>query len=401
MAAGTAGLPGCRAAGLPDPGGSRTGTEMSELLGRRLMEQRVVLLHGPLDDATVTRVSAELMTLDADGDDAVTLRIDCGEAALAPALTLMDVVELMGVPVRAVCLGQVGGGAVGVLAVCAHRAAMPSTRFTLSEPATQHGGARAQRRPVGRAARRRARALLRAGGRGGREVRGEVGADIERGRFFGAAEALEYGLLDEVCGPDADVRPLPGSGPRHRSDSGRCADTLPGLTGPCAYDAGDARRRRTPNRPACRRKNGTTACAPSSRRRREGPKSRCTSSPRSARAPRTVPPLDGLRRRAPRTGACRAGSREIVILRTAYRFDGFYEWAQHVEMGQGRGVTLEEIEALGGETAALDAVDWAPLERAALRAVDETARARRGVRLDLGGAVGAPRRARASSSCSC
>jgi alkylhydroperoxidase family enzyme len=63
---------------------------------------------------------------------------------------------------------------------------------------------------------------------------------------------------------------------------------------------------------------------------------------------------------------------ELVILRTAYRFDGFYEWAQHVEMGQGRGVTLEEIEALGGEIAALEALDWAPLERAALRAVDET-----------------------------
>ena len=63
---------------------------------------------------------------------------------------------------------------------------------------------------------------------------------------------------------------------------------------------------------------------------------------------------------------------EIVILRTAFRFDGFYEWAQHVEMGQGRGVTLEEIEALGGDATALDAVDWSPLERAALRAVDET-----------------------------
>jgi alkylhydroperoxidase family enzyme len=63
---------------------------------------------------------------------------------------------------------------------------------------------------------------------------------------------------------------------------------------------------------------------------------------------------------------------ELVILRTAYRFDGFYEWAQHVEMGQGRGVSLAEMEALGGDTAALDAVDWTPLERAALRAVDET-----------------------------
>jgi alkylhydroperoxidase family enzyme len=63
---------------------------------------------------------------------------------------------------------------------------------------------------------------------------------------------------------------------------------------------------------------------------------------------------------------------EIVILRTAFRFDGFYEWAQHVEMGQARGVTLEEMEALCGDTAALDAAGWSPLERAALQAVDET-----------------------------
>ena len=109
---------------------------LSDLLARRLLAQRVVLLHGPLDDLSVTRVSAELMTLDAEGDEPVTLRVDCGEAALAPALTLMDVIELMGVPVRALCLGQVGAGAVGVVAVCAHRSAMPSTRFSLCEPAT-------------------------------------------------------------------------------------------------------------------------------------------------------------------------------------------------------------------------------------------------------------------------
>ena len=127
---------------LPAPGGpgggAGTGPEpLSETLARRLLEQRVVLLHGPLDDLSVTRVSALLMTLDAEGDEPVTLRVDCGEAGLAPALTLMDVIELMGVPVRALCLGQVGAGAVGVVAVCAHRAALPSTRFSLCEPTTQ------------------------------------------------------------------------------------------------------------------------------------------------------------------------------------------------------------------------------------------------------------------------
>ncbi len=154
---------------------------MSEVLARRLMEQRVVLLHGPLDDATVTRVSAELMTLDAEGDEPVTLRLDCGQASLAPALTLMDVIELMGVPVRALCLGQVGGGAVGVLAVCAHRSAMPSTRFSLSEPTTHM---EAHVRNVAQWAELRAverRALLRTG----RRRRREVARGVRRGSRAG------------------------------------------------------------------------------------------------------------------------------------------------------------------------------------------------------------------------
>jgi ATP-dependent Clp protease protease subunit len=106
-------------------------------LAQRLFEQRVVVLHGPLDDMAVSRVAAELMTLDADGDSAVSLRLDSGAGSLALGLTLMDVVELLGVPVRGLALGQVGGAALGVLAVCTHRAAMPSTRFQLREPRSE------------------------------------------------------------------------------------------------------------------------------------------------------------------------------------------------------------------------------------------------------------------------
>jgi len=66
--------------------------------------------------------------------------------------------------------------------------------------------------------------------------------------------------------------------------------------------------------------------------------------------------------------------RELVILRTAYRFDGRYEWAQHLEMGEAQGVTRPELAALGdGAEGGLDAVTWSPLERAALQAVDDTA----------------------------
>jgi alkylhydroperoxidase family enzyme len=62
--------------------------------------------------------------------------------------------------------------------------------------------------------------------------------------------------------------------------------------------------------------------------------------------------------------------RELVILRTATRFNGRYEWAHHLDLGAAQGITPAELEALGGS---LTAVEWDPFERAALAAVDETA----------------------------
>jgi ATP-dependent Clp protease protease subunit len=186
---------------------------LSEALSRRLFEQRVVLLHGPLDDLSATRASAELMTLDADGDDPVTLRVDCGEGRLALALTLMDVVELLGVPVRALCLGQVGEGAIGVAAVCARRTALPNTRFALREPASG-APSPVHVRNVAQWAELRAderdRFCARVAAAAGRPV-DAVRDDFVRGRYLSAADAVSYGLIDEVCGPGADVRKLPDS----------------------------------------------------------------------------------------------------------------------------------------------------------------------------------------------
>ncbi len=78
-------------------------------------------------------------------------------------------------------------------------------------------------------------------------------------------------------------------------------------------------------------------------------------------------------------GALLAGNlhgrlRELVVLRTAHRFGGRYEWAQHVRLGEAEGISRDEMAVLGdGDGRGLDAVAWSPLERAALAAVDETA----------------------------
>jgi ATP-dependent Clp protease, protease subunit len=181
-----------------------------DVLARRLFEQRVVLLGGSLDDEALTRAAAELMTLDADGDAAISLRLDCSEGTIAGALTLMDVIELLGVPVRALGLGQVSGPAVGILAVCGHRAAMPSTRFMVREPSTQM---EAHARDVARWAQMRAEErqrfcdrLAQATG----QPPATVAEDLSKGLFMGADEALTYGLIDEISRPEAEIHHMPG-----------------------------------------------------------------------------------------------------------------------------------------------------------------------------------------------
>ena len=138
-------------------------------------------------------------------------RVDCGEAA-SPALTLMDVIELMGVPVRALCLGQMARAPSAWSPSAPTAPPCPAPASPSASPSTQ---LEAHVRNVAQWAELRPpsgdRFCARVAAASGRPP-AAVEADMERGRFFGAAEAVDYGILDEVCRPDAAVARLPGIG---------------------------------------------------------------------------------------------------------------------------------------------------------------------------------------------
>ena len=85
-------------------------------LEAQLLDRRVVRLWGPLDDASVGRACAEMMALDATGDAAVQLYVGSSGGPLHLALTLIDTMDLLGVPVHVTCLGRAQGAAIGVVA---------------------------------------------------------------------------------------------------------------------------------------------------------------------------------------------------------------------------------------------------------------------------------------------
>jgi 4-carboxymuconolactone decarboxylase len=66
--------------------------------------------------------------------------------------------------------------------------------------------------------------------------------------------------------------------------------------------------------------------------------------------------------------------RELVILRSAWRCQSSYEWAQHARIAHQIGLTDTEIRRIAGKP---DDPDWAPADALLLRAVDELVDERR------------------------
>jgi ATP-dependent Clp protease, protease subunit len=166
-------------------------------LAERLFDQRVVTLSGELDTDAVNRAVAELALLDATGNDPVRLRLSGVGADLEGALTLVDALDLVGVPVHATSLGTLSGPAVAVLAVADRRVAGAHAMVRLCEPRAPHGvpgheveaWAAEHARQLRRLQERLAAAC-------GRSV-DEVAADMRAGRLLDAEEARAYGLVDD------------------------------------------------------------------------------------------------------------------------------------------------------------------------------------------------------------
>jgi ATP-dependent Clp protease protease subunit len=131
------------------------------------------------------------------------MMLDSREGTLEAALTVIDVIDLLGVPVHVTCVGSAEGAAIGVLAVAARRLAAPHARFRLCEPATSFEG---RARDVARWAEYRERQVRqfceRIAAAAGQPV-ARITAAMAEGRFLDVDAARRFGLVDEIARPTA------------------------------------------------------------------------------------------------------------------------------------------------------------------------------------------------------
>ena len=111
--------------------------DWTRTLYERLLAKRIVLASGLLDDDAASRLSAQLLTLDAEHEDPIRLELQNLRAELPAALTVMGILDVLRVPVHACVSGEISGPALGVLASCPHRSGYPNASFVLAEPRLQ------------------------------------------------------------------------------------------------------------------------------------------------------------------------------------------------------------------------------------------------------------------------
>jgi ATP-dependent Clp protease protease subunit len=175
-----------------------TSISLERELADRLLAQRTILVDGRLDESLASHVAAQLLLLDARGNNPVTVHLSSSESELDAALALAGAIDLISSPVHVVARGTVRGPAIAVLAAAAQREAHRHTVFVLSTPKVNADGTADQLAAFAdqheRQLARLRELIAHATGRSA----DEVSNDLDPGRVLSAQEAKDYGLITQL-----------------------------------------------------------------------------------------------------------------------------------------------------------------------------------------------------------
>ncbi|MBK9384387.1 MAG: ATP-dependent Clp protease proteolytic subunit [Planctomycetes bacterium] len=172
----------------------------------RLLEDRIVFLGTPIDDMVANVIIGQLLFLEKDNkEQPISLYINSPGGSVTAGLAIYDTMHLVSCDVATYCVGQAASMGAVLLAggTPGKRFALPHSRVMIHQP---WGGAQGTASDISIQAEeilKMKRILNEILARhSGRHV-DELARDTDRDRFMSAAQAKEYGLVDEVLGSPA------------------------------------------------------------------------------------------------------------------------------------------------------------------------------------------------------
>ncbi|MFC7489280.1 MULTISPECIES: ATP-dependent Clp protease proteolytic subunit [unclassified Knoellia] len=168
----------------------------------KLFEDRIIFLGVQVDDASADDVIAQLIVLESqDPDRDILMYINSPGGSFTAMTAIYDTMQYIRPDVQTFVVGQAASAAAVLLGAGAKgkRYALPNARVLIHQPAIEGTGGMASDLEI------QANEVLRMRGwledtiaqHSGRDVE-LVRKDIERDKILSAAQAKEYGLIDEV-----------------------------------------------------------------------------------------------------------------------------------------------------------------------------------------------------------
>jgi ATP-dependent Clp protease protease subunit len=170
----------------------------------RLLQDRIVLLGGEVNDESANLIVAQLLFLQAqDAKKEISMYINSPGGSVTAGLAIYDTMQFISCPVATYCIGQAASMGAVLLTAGAKgkRFALPNARIMIHQP---WGGAEGKASDIEITAREILRLKEKLNeilaSHSGKSME-EVVRDTDRDHFMSADEACAWGLIDKVVLP--------------------------------------------------------------------------------------------------------------------------------------------------------------------------------------------------------
>ena len=176
------------------------GTERVYDLYSRLLEDRIIILSGEIDDHSANIVVSELLYLDSINNRDIQLYINSPGGSVTAGMAIYDTMRFIKSDVSTICVGLAASMGAFLLSsgTKGKRFSLPNSEIMIHQPL---GGVQGQATEIKIVAeqiikiKKKINTLLAANT--GQDLN-TIENDTERDKFLDANEALEYGLIDKI-----------------------------------------------------------------------------------------------------------------------------------------------------------------------------------------------------------
>ena len=167
----------------------------------KLFEERIIFLGQGIDDTVANDVMAQLLTLESmDPDRDIMMYINSPGGSFTALTAIYDTMQFVRPDVMTICLGQAASAAAVLLAggTPGKRYALEHSRILIHQPYSEGGGQGSDIEIQAREVLRMRELLEEMLAKHSKKSKEDIGKDIERDKILTSAEAVEYGLVDQI-----------------------------------------------------------------------------------------------------------------------------------------------------------------------------------------------------------